>query len=71
MRTVLKTDLGKQVYRKRPAMIDPVFGHTKHNRHATRFFRRGRSAVRTDWRLLMATHNLTSIYRHRTQCVRA
>ena len=71
MRTVLKADAGKQLYRKHPAMIEPVFGHTKHNRSATRFLRRGRSAVRTEWRSLMATHNLTKLYRHRMECVGA
>ncbi len=50
---------GKELYRKRMQMIEPVFAHTKHNRLITRFHRRGRTAVRTEWRLLMATHNLT------------
>ena len=45
-------------------MIEPVFGHTKHNRTITRFHRRGRTAVRTEWRLLMATHNLAKLHRH-------
>ena len=38
----------------------PLFAQTKHNRGVTRFLRRGRSAVRTEWRLLMTTHNLES-----------
>ena len=45
-------------------MIEPVFGHTKHNRTITRFHRLGRTAVRTEWRLLMATNNLTKLHRH-------
>ena len=40
------------------------FAGTRHNRGVTRFLRRGRSAVRTEWRLLMATHNLTKLHRH-------
>jgi len=64
MRTVLATDHGGDLYRKRKQMIEPVFGHTRHNRGVTRFLRRGRSAVRTEWRLLMATHNLTKLHRH-------
>ena len=64
MRTVLAAEHGKGLYRKRMQMIEPVFGHTKHNRLITRFHRRGRSAVRTEWRLLMATHNLTKLHRH-------
>jgi transposase len=58
MRTVLDSERGKTLYRKRIQMIEPVFAHTKHNRLITRFHRKGRLAVRTEWRLLMATHNL-------------
>jgi Transposase DDE domain len=64
MRYVLASELGEQLYRKRKQMIEPVFGHTRHNRQVTRFHRRGRTAVRTEWRLLMATHNLTKLHRH-------
>jgi transposase len=64
MRTVIAAEHGKGLYRKRMQMIEPVFGHTKHNRLITRFHRRGRTAVRTEWRLLMATHNLTKLHRH-------
>ena len=64
MRAVLASEHGKQLYRKRIQMIEPVFAHTKHNRMITRFHRRGRIAVRTEWRLLMATHNLTKLHRH-------
>jgi hypothetical protein len=51
---------GGGLYRKRIQMIEPVFAHTKHNRLINRFHRKGRIKVRTEWRLLMATHNLTS-----------
>ena len=64
MRTVLASEHGKGLYRKRIQMIEPVFAHTKHNRLISRFHRRGRAAVRTEWRLLMATHNLTKLHRH-------
>jgi len=70
MRTVLANH-GKLVYRKRIQMIEPVFAHTKHNRTITRFHRRGRIAVRTEWRLLMATHNLTKLHRHHLATVGA
>ena len=71
MRTVLSAEHGKGLYRKRMQMIEPVFGHTKHNRLITRFHRRGRAAVRTEWRLLMATHNLTKLHRHQLATARA
>ena len=64
MRTVLATELGVELYRKRKQTVEPVFGHTKHNRGLERFHRRGRSAVRTEWRLIMMTHNLTKLHSH-------
>jgi transposase len=65
MRRILATDRGGELYRKRRQTIEPVFGHTKHNRQFTQFHRRGRGAVRTEWRLLMMTHNLTKLYSHK------
>jgi Transposase DDE domain/Transposase domain (DUF772) len=64
MRRVLASELGDSLYRKRKHTIEPVFAHTKHNRHINRFHRRGRSAVRTEWRLILMTHNLTKLHRH-------
>lgn len=64
MRRVLETDAGGELYRKRKAMIEPVFADTKFNRRIDRFLRRGRSAVRSEWRLITATHNLMKLHRH-------
>jgi hypothetical protein len=52
MRRVLATELGERLYRKRSQTVEPMFGHTKHNRGMGRFHRRGRSAARTEWRLI-------------------
>ena len=62
MRRVLATDRGKQLYLRRQGIVEPVFGQIKHNRGADRFQRRGRSAVRSEWRLLTATHNLLKLH---------
>jgi transposase len=64
MRRVLRTDHGAELYRKRQAMIEPVFAQTKSNRGMDQFRRRGRSAVRTEWRLINASHNLLKLHRH-------
>jgi hypothetical protein len=64
MRTVLSTELGQRLYRQRSQTAEPTFGHTKHNRGMSRFHRRGRSAARTEWRLITATHNLTKLHSH-------
>jgi hypothetical protein len=71
MRTTLASPVGKELYRRRKQMIEPVFAHTKHNRQVTRFLRRGRAAVRTEWRLLMTTHNLSKLHRHQLAAIGA
>jgi Transposase DDE domain len=71
MRYTLASTLGQQLYRKRMQTIEPVFGHTRHNRGVTRFLRRGRTAVRTEWRLLMMTHNLSKLHTHQIATGRA
>jgi hypothetical protein len=58
MRRVLASERGSELYRKRQPMIEPVFAQVKFNRGLDRFRRRGRGAVRTEWRLITATHNL-------------
>jgi Transposase DDE domain len=63
MRRVLQTDAGRELYRKRQAMIEPVFGHTKVNRRIDRFQRRGRAACRPEWRPITATHNLLKLHK--------
>jgi hypothetical protein len=62
MRRVLATERGGGLYRQRQPMIEPVFGQTKHNRRI--FQRRGRAAVRAEWRPTTATHNLLKLHRH-------
>ena len=57
--------------RKRRQTVEPVFGHTKHNKGVTRFLRRGRVKVRTEWRLHMMTHNLTKLYNHQKAALAA
>jgi hypothetical protein len=66
MRELLSTDRGGELYAKRQGMIEPIFADTKFNRRIDRFQRRGRSACRSEWRLITATHNLLKLHRHTT-----
>ena len=66
MRSVLSTERGSELYRQRAQLIEPIFGNTKHNRGFIRFHRRGRSAARTEWRLMATTHNLRKLHQHFT-----
>jgi hypothetical protein len=63
MRRVLATETGGALYGKRQAIVEPVFAQTKFNRRIDRFQRRGRSACRSEWRLITATHNLLKLHK--------
>jgi transposase len=63
MRAVLGRPDGQALYRRRQAIIEPVFAHTKICRRADRFHRRGLNACRAEWRLIAATHNLLKLWR--------
>jgi transposase len=64
MREALATDFGGGLYRRRKVMVEPVFAQTKHNRRINQLQRRGRSAARSEWRLITATHNLLKLHKH-------
>jgi len=64
MRAVIASDAGTALYKRRQQIIELVFANTKHNRHITRFLRRGRAAARTEWRLITTTHNLLKLVCH-------
>jgi len=71
VRTVLASDHGRERYAMRKQTVEPLYGDTKHNKGFTRFHRRGRMKVRTEFRLLMMTHNLTKVYRYQLTTQRA
>lgn len=64
MRRVLSSEQGHALYAKRKHSIEPVFGQIKANRRLDRFQRRGRAAVRSEWRLIAASHNLLKLHSH-------
>ena len=64
MRAVLSCDAGHELYEHRKATVEPVFAQKKYNRGFRRFQRRGRAAVRSEWRLQAAVHNLLKLHGH-------
>jgi len=64
MRRALQNGRGAEFFSHRSGMVEPVFADIKANRRIGRFKRRGRAAVRSEWRLIAATHNLLKLYRH-------
>ena len=61
---ILATSAGRRLYRRRAAIVEPVFAHTKHTRGIDRFARRGTQAVSNEWQLIAATHNLLKLFRY-------
>ena len=64
MRRVLASETGHELYKHRKATVEPVFAQNKFNRGFRRFQRRGRAAVRSEWRLQAAVHNLLKLHSH-------
>lgn len=54
---------GNTLYRRRQAIIEPVFGQVKQARGIRGFSRRGRPAADSEWKLICGTHNLLKLYR--------
>jgi transposase len=63
MREKLRTTAGRAQYRRRQAVVEPVFGILKEQRGMRRFRRRGLAAVTTEWMLAAIAYNLTRIAR--------
>jgi len=63
MRQKLASQAGRDVYRMRKAIVEPVFGQIKEWRGFRRFFLRGLDNVRGEWKLVCLTHNLLKVFR--------
>lgn len=63
MRHKIQSPGGWEIYKKRKAIVEPVFGQTKEVRGFRRFLLRGHSRVACEWDLICTTHNLLKLYR--------
>jgi transposase len=63
MRQKLASQAGREVYRMRKAIVEPVFGQIKECRGFRRFSLRGLVNVRGEWKLVCLTHNLLKLFR--------
>lgn len=55
----LRTAQGRAWYKKRKALVEPVFGTLKQQRGMRQFERRGKAAVAVEWALAAMAYNLT------------
>jgi transposase len=60
----LRTKKGREKYARRKAIIEPIFGQLKQVLGFRQFALRGLAAMRSEWRLMGAVHNLLKLWRH-------
>ena len=65
MREKLRTEAGRNVYKMRKAIVEPVFGQIKEQRGFRRFSLRGKENVGREWKLVCAVSNLLKLFRAR------
>jgi transposase/IS5 family transposase len=58
-----RTKKGRKVYRRRKAIVEPVFGQIGTVQDGRRVLIRGKPAARAQWRLECAIHNLLKLHR--------
>ncbi len=59
----LRTRRGRDLYRRRGASVEPVFGQMKDRQGARRFSMRGLERCRGEWNLHAAVHNVRKLHR--------
>ena len=64
MQHKLRTEAGRAVYKRRKAIVEPVFGQIKEQRGFRRFSLRGLEKARAEWKLVCATANLLKLFRY-------
>jgi hypothetical protein len=62
MRRKLKTDKGKEIYRKRKMTVEPVFGIIKEIMGFRRFSLRGEQKINGEWLLVCSAYNLKRLF---------
>jgi Transposase DDE domain len=61
MKTRLETEHGRDAYKRRQQIVEPVFAQIKHIRGITRVLKRGKDAVQAEIDLIATTHNLLKL----------
>ena len=59
----LRTRKGAEIYKRRNAIVEPVFGQIGTVQDGRRVLVRGKPAARAQWRFECAIHNLLKLHR--------
>jgi transposase len=71
LREKLKTENGKATYKKRKAIIEPIFGRWQHNWGIRRLRLRGLAGFSVELHLMAIAHNLTKLFRFQQSFAKA
>jgi transposase len=63
LREKLKTETGKATYKKRKAIVEPIFGRWQHNWGIRRLRLRGLAGFSAELHLMAIAHNMTKLFR--------
>jgi hypothetical protein len=64
MKKRIDSPVGRVLYGRRFATVEPVFGNLRHNKGLDRFTLRGRAKVDTQWKLFCLVHNIEKLAHH-------
>ncbi|MGZ5222271.1 MAG: IS1182 family transposase [Chitinophagaceae bacterium] len=67
IRRLLNSPSGKQLYKLRQQIIEPIFGNIKHNLQYTMMHLRTLKKVNAEWQLICLTHNIKQIWKSKSQ----
>ncbi len=67
IRQLLNSPPGKQLYKLRQQIIEPIFGNIKHNLQYTMMHLRTLKKVNAEWQLICLTHNIKQIWKAKCQ----
>ncbi|MDO9273654.1 MAG: transposase [Rugosibacter sp.] len=64
MKQAIDSARGRQLYGRRFATVEPVFGNIRHNKRLNRFTLRGQKQVDGQWKLYCLVHNIEKLAHH-------
>lgn len=64
MKQAIDSERGRQLYGRRFATVEPVFGNIRHNKRLNRFTLRGQKKVDGQWKLYCLVHNIEKLAHH-------
>ena len=67
MKDAIDSDLGRRLYGRRFATVEPVFANLRHNKGLDRFTLRGRQKVDGQWKLFCLVHNIEKLAKYGMQ----